>query len=174
MSERTNIHVDVNVSEAGTVPIENILSAEDLAKIRAAFSLSAADNALLAGFADYSPVGPYLDGIKAVLRTALNQPATPLDLAEQEIVIMTMLMSQRMPMELALHAYVSIADEGLGISVSKIANIAMVAGIYGGVSTLSGALGALRTTLKTLKKLCQDNASLEPGNVILSIEKALA
>jgi len=145
--------------------ITEILTKENLASLRANFDQKQADDLLMGGFTQiFKPTALLMKGIDDVLRK--HRGNKPISLKKQEIVIISLLVSQRMAPELGLHVYLGLAH---GLSPREIGEIVLVVGVYAGVSAMAMGLETLEATLVKLKAMCDNNGPLNPGSVFCGL-----
>lgn len=146
-------------------PLEGILSPSHRKLMQAAFTPEKMDEVLVTGFTNALPSSiPLIKGIEWILRSNGNFTTR----VNQERITIALLAAASQTSNLALHMYIVLADENIlkeekagekldevELSVSNIANILVLTGMYAGVDKLSGGLGILVGTLKELTKICE-------------------
>ncbi|MEM7078603.1 MAG: carboxymuconolactone decarboxylase family protein [Pseudomonadota bacterium] len=170
---KVEVHVDLEAlqdsrftASSKVQQLGDILSPEDVDALIANFDQKEADQVLMAGFgSQYAASGPYVEGIAKVV-TRQDDPELPLTRAEQELIIITLLTSQRLPMELSLHIYLGIAH---GYSAEMIGEVMMFTGIYGGISSFAEGLFTAEKTLLALKAMVDENKPLDPATVLTGL-----
>lgn len=148
--------------------IRSILPQPDVDKIIKAYDPKILGGAISGGLArDYPPIAPYLEGIGKTLYPEFDaqNPPSPLSPANRERCLVALLASRSRAVELAIHAYMAIAN---GVPVAELAHIAVAAGAYTGVDTVGIAFGVLKKALIALKDLADKN-TVDPGTIIVRL-----
>lgn len=153
--------------------IPGILPQADIEKIVAAYDPKILAAAISGGLGrDYPPIEPYLEGIGKTLYPEFDaqNPASPLSPPNRERCLVALLASRSRTVELAIHAYMAIANR---VYPPELCHIVVAAGAYTGVDTVGIALGVLKKTFTVLKKLADDD-TVDPGTVIARLLPAFA
>jgi alkylhydroperoxidase/carboxymuconolactone decarboxylase family protein YurZ len=98
-------------------------------------------------------------------------PRDALSVRDRERCLIGILAVRDAKYNLAVHIYLALMNE---VSPEEVANILLLAGMYGGVSTLTDGLDVEVTTLKFLKALVDGCLPLTPPNVLVGLRPEFA
>ena len=146
--------------------ITNILTKADIKALRANFN-SDQDNALLIdGFTKrFCQTKEMMNGIEFTFR---NPKAKPISLKRPEIVIITLLCSQKLKVDLSLHLYLGLMN---GLAPYQIGEILSLVGVYSGVPAMALGLETAESTFSTLKSRTDCGKPLDAASIFAALAK---